>query len=113
MLGIEEQFAHMGVAGVGHKQDEGFVVIYSPSPPPVPTTLSASVVGVLISYAVVVGEYQNQVFSDGDKCDQWRSRKQTRWMKGGGGAFGLEMWSRVMAFWVFSLAAYCLLLSST
>ncbi|XP_057423432.1 uncharacterized protein LOC130717276 [Lotus japonicus] len=72
VLGIEEQFAQLGVAagvGVGQKQDEGFVVITSPPPPPVPTTLSAPAMGVPINSAVVSGDYQNRVFSDDERSD--------------------------------------------
>lgn len=69
VLGIEEQFAQMGVGGVGQRQDEGFVVLSSPPPPPVPVTLSAAAVGVPIGPAVVAGEYQNRVFSDDERSD--------------------------------------------
>ncbi|XP_061356535.1 uncharacterized protein LOC133300965 [Gastrolobium bilobum] len=68
VLGIEEQFAQMGV-GVGQKQDEGFVLLSSPPPPPVPTTLSAAAVGVPIGSAVVGGEYQNRIISDDERSD--------------------------------------------
>lgn len=70
VLGIEEQFAQMGV-GVGQKQqqqDEGFVLLSSPPPPPVPATLAA--VGVPIGPATVVaGEYHNRVVSDDERSD--------------------------------------------
>ncbi|KAK7280422.1 hypothetical protein RJT34_25486 [Clitoria ternatea] len=68
VLGIEEQFAQMGV---GQKQDEGFIVLSSPPPPPVPTTLSAAAaaVGMPIGPAVVAGEYQNRVVSDDERSD--------------------------------------------
>ncbi|KAJ1380772.1 PB1 domain [Sesbania bispinosa] len=61
MLGIEEQFAQMGV-GVGQKQqqEEGFVMMSSPPPPPVPSTLSATAVGVPIGSAVVADQLQIQ-----------------------------------------------------
>ncbi|KAL2324140.1 hypothetical protein Fmac_023198 [Flemingia macrophylla] len=67
VMGIEEQFAQMGV-GVGQKQDEGFVLLSSPPPPPVPVTLSA--VGVPVAAATVVaGEYHNRVVSDDERSD--------------------------------------------
>ncbi|XP_015941946.1 leucine-rich repeat extensin-like protein 5 [Arachis duranensis] len=72
VLGIEEQFAQMGVSvagGLGQKQDEGLVVLSSPPPPPVPVTLSAAGVGVPVSSALVSGEYQNRVFSDDERSD--------------------------------------------
>ncbi|XP_027364167.1 uncharacterized protein LOC113871321 [Abrus precatorius] len=72
VLGIEEQFAQMGVGvgvGVGQKQDEGFVVLSSPPPPPVPATLSAAAVGVPIGPTAVAGEYQNRVVSDDERSD--------------------------------------------
>ncbi|RYR37163.1 hypothetical protein Ahy_A09g042096 [Arachis hypogaea] len=59
VLGIEEQFAQMGVSvagGLGQKQDEGLVVLSSPPPPPVPVTLSAAGVGVPVSSALVSGD---------------------------------------------------------
>ncbi|RDY10564.1 hypothetical protein CR513_04893, partial [Mucuna pruriens] len=64
VLGIEEQFAQMGV-GVGQKQDEGFVLLSSPPPPPVPATLAA--VGVPIG--PVAGEYHNRIVSDDERSD--------------------------------------------
>jgi len=70
VLGIDEQFAQMvvGVGGIGQRlQDEGFAVMSSPPHPPVPTTLAA--VGVPIGSAVVVGDYQNRVFSDDERSD--------------------------------------------
>ncbi|KAL5070489.1 hypothetical protein RYX36_021376 [Vicia faba] len=68
VLGIEEQFAQMGV-GVVKQQDEGFAVMSSPPHPPVPTTLATPVIGVPIGSAVAVGEYQNRVFSDDERSD--------------------------------------------
>ena len=68
-LGIEEQFAQMGLGSAGHnnnnKQDEGFVVISSP--PPLPVNL-AVVQPVPVSSAAA-GEYQNRVFSDDERSD--------------------------------------------
>ena len=76
VLGIEEQFAQMGVGvggggGLGQKQDDGgFVVLSSPPPPPVPANLSGHAVGVPVSSGVVGGEYQNnRVFSDDERSD--------------------------------------------
>ncbi|KAG4910172.1 hypothetical protein HKD37_20G056802 [Glycine soja] len=69
VLGIEDQFAQIGV-GVGPKQqpDEGFVLLSSPPPPPVPATLAA--VGVPIGPATVVaGEHHNRVVSDDERSD--------------------------------------------
>ncbi|TKY50890.1 atrophin- protein [Spatholobus suberectus] len=67
VMGIEEQFAQMGV-GVGQKQDEGFVLLSSPPPPPVPATLAP--MGVPIGPAAVVsGEYHNRVVSDDERSD--------------------------------------------
>ncbi|KAI4357737.1 hypothetical protein L6164_001668 [Bauhinia variegata] len=62
-VGIEEQFAQLGV-GSGHKQEEGFAVLSSP--PPMPATILASS-GVPISSAAV--EHQNRVFSDDERSD--------------------------------------------
>ncbi|XP_073223184.1 uncharacterized protein [Cicer arietinum] len=71
VLGIEEQFAQMGVGvGVNQKQqDEGFVAMSSPPNATVPPTLSAAAVGVPIGSAVVAGEYSNRVFSDDERSD--------------------------------------------
>lgn len=68
VMGIEEQFAQMGV-GVGQKQqDEGFVLLSSPPPPPVPATLAA--VGVPIGPpTIVAGDYHNRVVSDDERSD--------------------------------------------
>ncbi|KAJ7943100.1 Octicosapeptide/phox/Bem1p family protein [Quillaja saponaria] len=64
-VGIEEQFAQLGVSS-GQKQDEGFVVLSSP--PPIPATISAAST-VQMTSAVVTGEYQNRVFSDDERSD--------------------------------------------
>ncbi|OIW06954.1 hypothetical protein TanjilG_18342 [Lupinus angustifolius] len=69
VMGIEEQFAQMGV-GVGQKQEEGFAVMSSPPPPPVPTTLSAAAVSAPIGSAAVPGDYPNRVISDDQRSDQ-------------------------------------------
>ncbi|CAK7326642.1 unnamed protein product [Dovyalis caffra] len=68
--GIEDQFAQMtvgggGGGGVGQRQDDGFVVLSSPPPIPV----SIAVAGVPVGGQVVVGEYQNRVFSDDERSD--------------------------------------------
>ncbi|KAJ7954148.1 Octicosapeptide/phox/Bem1p family protein [Quillaja saponaria] len=65
-VGIEEQFAQLGVSS-GQKQDEGFVVLSSP--PPIPATISAAS-SVPITSAGVAVEYQNRVFSDDERSDQ-------------------------------------------
>ncbi|KAI4357740.1 hypothetical protein L6164_001671 [Bauhinia variegata] len=62
-VGIEEQFAQLGV-GSGHKQEEGFAVLSSP--PPMPASILASS-GVPIGSAAV--EHQNRVFSDDERSD--------------------------------------------
>ncbi|KAF3969463.1 hypothetical protein CMV_006750 [Castanea mollissima] len=67
-LGIEEQFAQMGLGSAGHnnkQQDEGFAVISSP--PPLPVNL-AVVQPVPVSSAAA-GEYQNRVYSDDERSD--------------------------------------------
>ncbi|KAF2310944.1 hypothetical protein GH714_018680 [Hevea brasiliensis] len=69
VVGIEEQFAQISVSGgsgvVGQKPDEGFAVLSSPPPMPVSIALS----GVPVGSPVVVGEYQNRVFSDDERSD--------------------------------------------
>ncbi|KDP35020.1 hypothetical protein JCGZ_09308 [Jatropha curcas] len=70
VVGIEEQFAQINVGGggsgvVGQKQDEGFVVMSSP--PPMPISIAIS--GVPVGPPVVVGDYQNRVFSDDERSD--------------------------------------------
>ncbi|CAL0320784.1 unnamed protein product [Lupinus luteus] len=70
VMGIEEQFAQMGV-GVGQKQEESFAAMSSPPPPPVPTTLSAAAaVSAPIGSAAVPGDYLNRVISDDQRSDQ-------------------------------------------
>ncbi|KAJ6721192.1 hypothetical protein OIU85_024300 [Salix viminalis] len=67
-VGIEDQFAQMtvgGGGGVGQRQDDGFVVLSSPPPPPVAAAASGAPVG----GQVVVGDYQNRVFSDDERSD--------------------------------------------
>ncbi|KAF2317813.1 hypothetical protein GH714_041128 [Hevea brasiliensis] len=69
VAGIEDQFSQINVGGgsgaVGQKQDEGFVVLSSPPPMPV----SIAITGVPVGTPVVVGEYQNRVFSDDERSD--------------------------------------------
>ena len=64
-VGIEEQFAHMGIGGA-QKQDEGFAALSSP--PPIPATILAAA-GVPINSAVVAGEFPNRVISDDERSD--------------------------------------------
>lgn len=64
-VGIEDQFAQMGVSG-GQKQDESFVLS---SPPPMPASTVSAAPGVPISPSVVSGEYQNRVVSDDERSD--------------------------------------------
>jgi len=71
-VGIEDQFAQMtvgggGGAGAGQRQDDGFVVLSSPPPPPMPVAIASP--GVPVGGQVVVGEYQNRVFSDDERSD--------------------------------------------
>jgi len=73
-VGIEDQFAQMTVgggggagAGAGQRQDDGFVVLSSPPPPPMPVAIASP--GVPVGGQVVVGEYQNRVFSDDERSD--------------------------------------------
>lgn len=67
-VGIEDQFAQMGVSGGGgQRQDEAFLVL-SP-PPPMPGTITAPVVVPISSAVVSVSEYQNRVFSDDERSD--------------------------------------------
>ena len=65
VVGIEEQFAQMGVSGL-QRQDEGFAALSSP--PPVPATILA-VTGVPISSAAVASAYPNRVISDDERSD--------------------------------------------
>ncbi|XP_038720598.1 ataxin-2 homolog isoform X2 [Tripterygium wilfordii] len=66
VVGIEEQFMQMGF-GTGQKQDEGFVVLSSAPPPPLPGTIS--VPGMPVSSGVVAGDYSNRVISDDERSD--------------------------------------------
>ncbi|KAF5727733.1 hypothetical protein HS088_TW22G01430 [Tripterygium wilfordii] len=66
VVGIEEQFVHMGF-GAGQKQDEGFVVFSSAPPPPMPVTIA--VPGMPVSSGVVAGDYSNRVISDDERSD--------------------------------------------
>ncbi|KAJ6988107.1 uncharacterized protein [Populus alba] len=67
VVGIEDQLAQMIVGGgrVGQRQDEGFAALSSPPPMPVSIAVSSVPVG----GQVVVGEYQNRVFSDDERSD--------------------------------------------
>ncbi|KAF5745241.1 hypothetical protein HS088_TW07G00824 [Tripterygium wilfordii] len=66
VVGIEEQFAQMGF-GAGQKQDEGFVVLSSAPPPPMPVTFA--VPGMPVSSGVVAGDYSNRAISDDERSD--------------------------------------------
>ncbi|XP_028793795.1 uncharacterized protein LOC114749467 [Neltuma alba] len=68
VVGIEDQFAQMGISGGGgQRQDEGFVVLSSP--PPMPATITTPMVVPISSAVVSAGEYQNRVFSDDERSD--------------------------------------------
>uniref|UniRef100_A0A2K2B788 Uncharacterized protein n=1 Tax=Populus trichocarpa TaxID=3694 RepID=A0A2K2B788_POPTR len=57
VVGIEDQLAQMTVGGgrVGQRQDKGFAALSSPP--------------VLVGGQMVVGEYQNRLFSDDERSD--------------------------------------------
>ncbi|KAI9088571.1 hypothetical protein K1719_029685 [Acacia pycnantha] len=67
-VGIEDQFAQMGVSGGGgQRPDEGFVIL-SP-PPPMPASITAQVAVPISSAVVSAGDYQNRVFADDERTD--------------------------------------------
>ena len=69
VVGIEEQFAQLGVGGGAvQKQDEGFAVLSSPPLVEVNVSAAAAVAGVPISSAAAAAaEYHNRVVSDDER----------------------------------------------
>ncbi|KAF3431934.1 hypothetical protein FNV43_RR26670 [Rhamnella rubrinervis] len=67
-MGIEEQFTQMSLGQAVQKQDEGGFVVLS-SPPPMPTTIVASVVPSTVPTVTVAADYQTRVVSDDERSD--------------------------------------------
>jgi hypothetical protein len=67
VVGIENQLAQMTLGGgrVGQRQDEGFVALSSPPP----MLVSIAVSSVPVGGQMVVGEYQNWVFSNDERSN--------------------------------------------
>lgn len=67
-VGIEEQFAQMSMGQAGQKQEEGGFAVLS-SPPPMPTTIVASVMPTAVPMNSAPSEYPSRVVSDDERSD--------------------------------------------